>query len=250
MGYKCVIFMPNTQSQEKMECLTTLGAEVRAVPAVPLTDENNYNHQAKRYADGIENAIWTNQFDNTANTLAHIETTGPEIWEETGGKVDAVVFGSGSAGTIAGAGIYLKEKKKDVQVVLADPDGSMLYNYFKHGKLERTGTGSITEGIGQGRLTNNFKQAPLDDAMNIPDTDAVNMTFRLLHEEGLFVGASSGLNVAAAVRVAKMMGPGHTIVTALCDGGQRYYNKLFSREELKTRGLLDCIPKEYQVSLH
>ena len=178
------------------------------------------------------------------------QTTGPEIWEQTNGKVNAVVFGTGTGGTLAGVGTYLKEKNCNIQVVLADPQGSVLYNYVKTGKLHRTEGSSITEGIGQGRVTKNLQGAPIDDALCIQDTDAVSMTFRLLHEEGFFVGASTGLNVAAAVQVAKMMGPGNTIVTCLCDTGHKYYARLFSRKVLKERGLLDCIPEQHQVSLH
>ncbi|CAC5405846.1 cysK [Mytilus coruscus] len=250
MGYKCVIYMPNNQSQEKIEMLKLLGADVRPVPVVPWTDPDNYNHQAKRFAESIENAVWTNQFDNPANKRAHIETTGPEIWQETGGKVNAVVFGTGTGGTLGGVGTYLKEKNPKVQVYLADPQGSVLYNYFKHGKLERSEGSSITEGIGQGRLTNNLKDTPIDDAFLIKDTDAVEMVFRLLHEEGFFVGASSGLNVVGAVQAAKLMGPGHTIVTCLCDTGQRYYGKLFSRRVLEEKGLLEAVPLPYRSSLH
>ncbi|XP_069118698.1 uncharacterized protein [Argopecten irradians] len=250
LGYKCVIYMPNNQSEEKIDCLKTLGAEVRPVPVVPFTDPDNYNHQADRFAQSLSNAVWTNQFDNTANKQAHIETTGPEIWQQTGGKVNAVVFGTGTGGTLAGVGTYLKEQNPNIQVFLADPQGSVLYSHIKHGKLERSEGSSIAEGIGQGRVTNNLKDAPIDDAMTILDTDAVAMTFRLLHEEGLFVGASTGLNVSAAEQVARLMGPGHTIVTCLCDTGQRYYAKLFSRKVLSERGLLDCIPEAYQRSLH
>lgn len=250
MGYKCVIYMPNNQSKEKIEMLKLLGADVRQIPVVPWTDPNNYNHQAKRFADSIENAVWTNQFDNTANRQAHIETTGPEIWQETGGKVNAVVFGTGTGGTLGGVGIYLKGKNPKVQVFLADPQGSVLYNYYKHGRLERSEGSSITEGIGQGRVTNNLKDTPIDDAFLIQDTDAVEMVFRLLHEEGFFVGASSGLNVVGAVKAAKLMGPGHTIVTCLCDTGQRYYGKLFSKKVLEERGLLEAVPLVYRSSLH
>ncbi|XP_078000720.1 uncharacterized protein LOC144453329 isoform X2 [Glandiceps talaboti] len=250
MGFKCVIYMPNTQSHEKIDLLRTLGADVRPVPAVPYADPNNYNHQAQRFAESIENAVWTNQFDNTANKRAHIETTGPEIWQQTAGKVDAVTFGTGTGGTLAGVATYLKEKNPKIQTFLADPEGSVLYNYIKNGKLERRGDGSITEGIGQGRITQNLKGAPIDDALGIMDTEAVEWTFRLLHEEGFFVGASSGLNVAAAYRVAKLMGPGHTIVTCLCDTGQRYYAKLFSRKFLAQKGLLEAVPEPYRASLH
>ncbi|BFZ23757.1 hypothetical protein BsWGS_26796 [Bradybaena similaris] len=250
MGFKCVIFMPNNQSQEKIDLLRTLGATVTSVPVCPWDDPNNYNHHARRYAESLDNAVWTNQFDNRANRQAHIETTGPEIWAETEGKVDAVVFGTGTGGTLSGVGTYLKEKNPKIQVVLADPQGSVLYNYFKHGKLERTPGDSITEGIGQGRVTENLKGAPIDDAFPVFDVDAVNMTFQLLHEEGLFVGASTGLNVFAARKVAKEMGPGHTIVTCLCDTGHRYYAKLYSKEVLQKRGLLDTMPHVYQQYLH
>ncbi|XP_071958473.1 uncharacterized protein [Antedon mediterranea] len=250
IGMKCVIFMPNTQSQEKIDLLRTLGATVYPVPAVPFTDPNNYNHQAKRFAETQENAYWTNQFDNTANRQAHIEMTGPEIWDQTGGKLDAVVFATGTGGTLAGVGTFMKEKRSDIKVVLADPEGSVLYNYIKHGKFERKGNGSITEGIGQGRVTDNLKNAPIDDAVHVTDKEAVEMTFRLLHEHGFFVGASSGLNVAAAVQVAKNLGPNHTVVTCLCDTGQRYYARLFSKEWLESKGLLDSVPKQYWEHLH
>ena len=250
MGYKCVIYMPNNQSREKIEMLATLGADVRPVPPKPWDDPANYNHQAARFADSIENAVWTNQFDNRANRLAHIETTGPEIWKETGGKVDAITFSTGTGGTLAGTGIYLKEKNKNIQVVLADPQGSVLYNNFKHGKLERTPGDSITEGIGQGRVTNNMDGAPVDDAVAVMDSDLLTMTFKLLDEEGLFVGASTGLNVYSSYMLAKKMGPGHTIVTCLCDTGTRYYAKLFSKEVLQQRGLLDGLDEKYHKYLH
>lgn len=250
MGFKCVIFMPNNQSQEKIDTLQALGAEVTTVPVCPWDDPNNYNHHARRFAESLENAVWTNQFDNRANRQAHIETTGPEIWEETAGKVDAVVFGTGTGGTLSGVGIFLKEKNPRIQVVLADPQGSVVYNYFKHGKLERTPGDSITEGIGQGRVTNNLNGAPVDDAFAVMDVDAVNMVFRLLHEEGFCVGASTGLNVFAAYKLAKQMGPGHTVVTCLCDSGHRYFGKLFNKQVLQQRGLLDTMPEIYHRYLH
>lgn len=249
LGYKCVIYMPNTQSQEKVDLLRALGADVRPVPAVPFDNPDNYNHQAKRYADSIENAVWTNQFDNTANKRAHIETTGPEIWRQTGGKVDAVTFGTGTGGTMAGVSTYLKNMNKNVRTVVSDPQGSVLYNWFRNGKLERSEGSSITEGIGQGRVTENMKGAPIDDAICVQDKDAVEMTFRLLHEEGFYVGASSGLNVAGAVTVARDMGPGHTVVTCLCDTGQRYFSRLYSKSWLETKGLLNCVPEPYRKSL-
>ncbi|KAL8622665.1 hypothetical protein ACOMHN_009299 [Nucella lapillus] len=250
MGFKCVIYMPNNQSMEKIEVLKTLGAEVRPVPVVPWDDPMNYNHQARAFAETLDNAVFTDQFDNVANRQAHIETTGPEIWEQTSGRVDAVTFSTGTGGTLAGVGIFLKEKNKNIQVILADPQGSVLYNYVKTGKLERSEGMSITEGIGQGRVTKNLAGAPIDDALLVKETDVVNMTFRLLHEDGFLVGASSGLNVSAAVQVARQLGRGHTVVTCLCDTGHKYYAKLFSRKVLEERGLLDCIPEPYRVSLH
>jgi cysteine synthase A len=250
LGYLCVIYMPDTQSQEKIDALKVLGADVRPVPVVPFENPDNYNHQARRYAESLENAVWTNQFDNTANRRAHIETTGPEIWTQTGGHVSAVTFSTGTGGTLAGVGMYLKSKNPDVQVVLADPQGSVLYNYFTHGKLERNEGNSITEGIGQGRVTDNLNGAPVDSALFIPDSDVVAMTYYLLHKEGFFVGASSGLNVAAAVKVAKSMGPGHTVVTCLCDSGQRYFARLFNKQWLQSKGLLDAIPEEYRYTMH
>ncbi|CAE1267026.1 cysK [Acanthosepion pharaonis] len=250
LGYKCALFLPNTQSKEKFDMLQLLGVELFPVPAVALTDPNHYNQQAKRYALSIENAVWTDQFDNQANRLAHLETTGPEIWRETKGKVDAVTFSTGTGGTFSGVSIYLKEQNPHVQSILADPPGSVVYNWFKHGKLERSVGDSITEGIGQGRITGNMQGAPVDDALLISDNETVEMVFRLLGEEGFFVGASSGLNVAAAVKVAKKLGPGHTIVTCLCDTGQRYYAKLFSEAELKKRGLYEAVPEQYRHFLH
>lgn len=249
LGYKCVIFMPDTQSKEKVDAMEVLGADVRLVPAVPFTDPKNYNHQAKEYAEKLENSVWTNQFDNRANRKAHFETTGPEIWQQTEGKVDAVTFSTGSGGTLAGVGMYLKSKNPNVKVVLADPQGSALYNHFTHGRIERSEGSSITEGIGQGRVTNNVDGAPVDYALLIKDTDAVHMTFYLLHEEGFFVGASSGLNVAAAVKVAQDLGPGRTVVTCLCDSGQRYFARLYNKEWMKSKGLYDCIPEKYRTSL-
>ncbi|KAM7438947.1 Cysteine synthase 1 [Porites harrisoni] len=249
-GYKCVIFMPDTQSQEKIEVLQTLGAEVHAVPAVPFDDQMNYNHQARRYAESTENALWTNQFDNISNRRAHFETTGPEIWQQTEGRVDAVTFSTGTGGTIAGVGSYLKSKNPNIKIVLADPEGSVLYNYFKYGELKRSEGSSITEGIGQGRVTSNLQGAPIDNAVFVSDKEAVEMTFFLLHEEGFFVGASSGLNVAAAVKVAELLGPGHVITTCLCDTGQKYFSRLFSRNWMESKGLIDVIPEKYRHSLH
>ncbi|KAJ3212571.1 Cysteine synthase 1 [Dinochytrium kinnereticum] len=238
-------YMPNTQSQEKIDLLRSLGADVRPVPAVPFTDPANYNHQAKEYAESISNAVWTNQFDNTANRRAHIETTGPEIWAQTSGSLDAFTCASGTGGTAAGVTRYLKDiSNGKVQCILADPPGSVLYAYKKTGQLERTGTGSVTEGIGQGRITDNMVAdiGFMDDAVYVPDEESITMVYRLLDEEGLFVGASSALNVAAAVQVAKKLGPGKRVVTIICDGAYRYQSRLFSRKWLESKGLLDAIP--------
>lgn len=249
LGFQCHIYMPNNQSQEKIDYLTTLGAHIKQFPVCPFNDPNNYNQKAKEFASQTENAHWTNQFDNTQNRQAHIETTGPEIWEQTGKKVDAIVFGTGTGGTLGGTSMYLKSKNKDIKVFCADPEGSVLYNWFKHGKLERTDGASITEGIGQGRVTENMKDVQVDDALFVNDFESVNYTFRLLHEEGFFVGATSGLNVAAAVQVAKLMGPGKTIVTCLCDTGAKYMGRLYSKNELVRRGLLEAVPSQYRQFL-
>jgi cysteine synthase A len=249
-GYKCKIFMPNTQSQEKIDLLRALGAEVLPVPAVPFENPANYNHQARDFARVTPNCVWTNQFDNVANRYGHFSTTGPEIWFQTQHKVDAFTASTGTGGTLAGVGLYLKQKKPSIKIVLADPPGSALYSYFKEGgKLERTGS-SITEGIGQGRVTENLKDAPIDDAIFIPDQDTIKMFFQLLDEEGLFVGASAALNVVAATKLAKQMGPGHTIVTVLCDGAVRYYSRLLSKMWLEEKNLLCTLPDKYHHFLH
>ena len=241
--------MPNNQSREKVEFLKILGAEIHEFPVVPFNDPNNYNHKAREYAEKTPNAFWTNQFDNTANRQAHIETTGPEIWNQTNGKVDAVVFGVGTGGTLGGVSMYLKSKNPSIKTFLADPQGSVLYNYYKNGKLERTDGSSITEGIGQGRVTDNLKGAPIDDALFIKDSDVVRTTFRLLYEEGFFVGATSGLNVFAAMEVAKLIGHGKTVVTCICDTGAKYLNRLYSRNELEKRALLEHVPEAYRKFL-
>lgn len=236
-GYKCLIVIPETQSQEKIDLLRTLGAEVRTVPAVPYKDPNNYVKLSGRIASELENAIWANQFDNLANRQAHYETTGPEIWQQTDGKVDAWVASTGTGGTYAGVALYLKEKNPAIQCVVADPMGSALYSYVKTGETLSSGT-SITEGIGNSRVTANMQGAPADDAIQIPDTEAIQVVYQLLEKDGLFMGGSVGINVGAAIALAKQMGPGHTIVTVLCDGGSRYQSKLFNREWLKEKGLL------------
>ncbi len=236
-GYRCIIIIPETQTQEKIDLLRTLGAEVRLVPAVPYRDPNNYQKIAGRLAEELDNAIWANQFDNTANRRGHYETTGPEIWSQTGGKIDAFVAATGTGGTLAGAATYLKEQDSNVRIVLNDPSGSALYHYVKYGELNVLGGNSITEGIGTSRITQNFAGTPVDDAVMIDDQECVRMVYRLLREEGLFLGSSTGLNVAAAVQVAREMGPGHTIVTVLCDGGARYQSRLFNPSWLAERGL-------------
>jgi cysteine synthase A len=236
-GYRCVIVIPETQSKEKMDLLRVLGAEVRPVPAVPYADPNNYQKVAGRLAQELDNAIWANQFDNIVNRQAHYETTGPEIWRDTEGKVDAFVCATGTGGTLAGVARFLKEQNPAVRTVLADPHGSSLYNFVKTGQLKSEGN-SITEGIGSSRITANLADTPIDDAVRIDDQRCVTMVYRLLREEGLYVGGSTGINVAAAVEVARELGPGHTIVTLLCDRGGLYFARLFNAEWLAQKGLL------------
>ncbi|MFP4298598.1 MAG: cysteine synthase A [Spirulinaceae cyanobacterium] len=236
-GYKCVIIIPETQSQEKMDMLRTLGAEVRPVPAVPYRNPNNYVKLSGRLAEETENAIWANQFDNLANRMAHYETTGPEIWEQTNGSVDAWVAATGTGGTYAGVSLFLKEKKHEVKCVVADPMGSGLYSYVKTGEIQPEGS-SITEGIGNSRITANMEGAPIDDAIQVDDKECVRVIYQLLYEDGLFMGGSVGINVGAAYALAKQMGPGHTIVTVLCDGGGRYQSKLYNRDWLAAKDLL------------
>jgi cysteine synthase len=237
-GYRCVIVMPDNQSPEKYRLLEMLGAEVHKVPTVPYSNPNQYQKVAQRLAASLPNAIWSNQFDNTANRQAHVQTTGPEIWAQTNGRIDAFVCATGTGGTFAGVSEYLKSRRRSIRCVLADPPGSSLYEFVRTGTLKSTGSGSITEGIGIGRVTANLKDAPIDDAVHIEDSDSVRFVYRLLNEEGLFLGSTSGINVAAAVRVALEMGRGHTIVTVLCDGGAKYQSRLFNREWLEQKGLL------------
>jgi cysteine synthase A len=236
-GYKCLIIIPDTQSQEKIDLLRTLGAEVRTVPAVPYKDPNNYVKMSGRLAQEMENAIWANQFDNLANRRAHYETTAAEIWAQTDGKIDAWVAATGTGGTYAGVALFLKEKNSDIKCIVADPMGSGLYSYAKTGEIKLEGS-SITEGIGNSRITANMENVPIDDAIQIDDREALRIIYQLLHQDGLFMGGSVGINVGAAVALAKQMGPGHTIVTVLCDGGSRYQSRLFDREWLAAKGLL------------
>ncbi|MBL1176459.1 cysteine synthase A [Pantanalinema sp. GBBB05] len=235
-GYKCLIIIPETQSPEKIELLRTLGAEVRTVPAVPYKDPNNYVKLSGTIASEMENAIWANQFDNLANRRAHYETTGPEIWQQTDGKIDAWVTATGTGGTYAGVAMFLKEQNPDIKCVVADPKGSALYSYVKTGELTTEGS-SITEGIGSSRLTSNMQGVPADDAIQVDDPEAVRIIYQLLQKDGLFMGGSVGINVGAAVALAKQLGPGHRIVTVLCDGGSRYQSKLFNRDWLAEKGL-------------
>ncbi|WP_417317609.1 cysteine synthase A [Emcibacter sp.] len=241
LGYKTVIVMPETQSQEKKDMLKLCGCDLRLVPAVPYKDPNNYVKYSGRLAEEIaadspNGAIWANQFDNTANRDAHLYGTGPEIWDQTDGTVDAFTCAVGSGGTLGGVSMALKERNKDVKIVLADPMGAALFNYYKHGELKAEGS-SITEGIGQGRITANLEGVDVDDAYQIPDAEALKVIFDLLKHEGLCLGSSSGVNVAAAIRLAKELGPGHTIATVLCDNGTRYQSKLFNPAFLKEKGL-------------
>ena len=241
-GYRCVIVMPDNQSPEKYQLLETLGAELHKVPVVPWSNPNQYQKVAQRLAAGLPGAIWANQFDNTVNRAAHVQSTGPEIWEQTQGRVDAFVAAAGTGGTLAGVAEYLKSRRSSIRCVLADPPGSSLYEFVRNGTLKATGSGSITEGIGIGRITENFRDAPIDAALHIPDAETVQCVYRLLRVEGLFLGSTSGINVAAAVHTARELGPGHTIVTVLCDGGSKYQSRLYSREWLAGRGLAEAGP--------
>jgi cysteine synthase A len=234
-GYRTVIVIPETQSQEKKDMLRLCGAELREVPAVPYKDPNNYVHVSERLAKEL-GAFWANQWDNTANREAHIQSTGPEIWAQTGGKVDGFTCAIGTGGTLAGVATYLKQKNKGIRNAVADPLGAAMYAWFKHGELKSEGS-SITEGIGQGRVTKNIEGAPVDDAYRIPDSEALPIVFDLLKSEGLCLGGSSGINVAGAIRLAKDLGPGHTVVTILADSGTRYQSKLFNPAFLKEKGL-------------
>ena len=240
-GYRTVIVIPDTQSQEKKDMLRLCGAELHEVPAVPYKDPNNYVHVSRRLAEELaekepNGAIWANQFDNVANRQGHFETTGPEIWDQTDGQVDGFVCAVGTGGTLAGTGMALKQRSDAVRIAVADPGGSAIYGYYAHGELKAEGT-SITEGIGQGRITKNLEDAPIDLAYRIPDEEALPIVFDLLEHEGLVLGGSSGINVAGAIRLARELGPGKTVVTILCDGGTRYQSKLFNPAFLRSKSL-------------
>jgi len=240
-GYRTVIVIPETQSQEKKDMLRLCGADLREVPAVPYKNPENYVHVSRRIAEELaasepNGAIWANQFDNTANWRGHYQTTGPEIYAQTDGRVDAFVSAVGTGGTLHGVSTYLKERNRDIVVALADPEGAALYHYFKHGELKSEGS-SITEGIGQGRITANVEGSQVDVPYRIPDKEWLPVVFDLLQHEGLCVGGSAGINVAGAIRLARELGPGKTIVTLLCDSGTRYQSKMFNPEFLRSKGL-------------
>ena len=241
LGYKSIIVMPETQTQEKKDMLKSIGADLRLVPAKPYKDPNNYVKLSGRLAEELQKkqnygVVWANQFDNIANCKGHYETTGPEIWQQTQGNIDAFICASGTGGTIAGVSLALKEKNKNIKIVLSDPKGSALYNYIKNKELKSEGN-SITEGIGSSRITKNFEKAIIDDSYSITDNDALNVLFELLEKEGLSLGTSSGINVAGAIKLAKEMGPGHTIVTILCDTQDKYRSKLSNKKFLSEKGL-------------
>lgn len=235
LGYKPVIVMPETQSQEKIDFLRMIGADLRLVPAKPFKDPGNYVHVSRRLAEEL-GAVWANQFDNLANREGHRATTGPEIWAQTVGKVDAFTCACGTGGTLAGVALALKARNPLVRIILADPEGSALYGWVKNGDLSISGS-SVTEGIGQSRVPGNLEGAPIDDAVRIADPEALEQIYDLMSHEGLSVGGSAGVNVAAAIQVAKQMGPGHTIVTMLCDSGARYQSKLFNPAFLRSKNL-------------
>ena len=235
-GYRALIVIPDTQSAEKIGLLRSLGAEVRTVPAVPDRDPNNYVRLSGRIAAETPGAVWANQFDNLANRRAHFNSTGPEIWQQTAGAVDAWVAATGTGGTYAGVALYLKQQKPAVRCVLADPHGSALHSWASRGELVSEGS-SITEGIGNSRVTANLEGAPIDDAVRIDDQTALETIYQLLWQEGLFLGGSVGINVAAAVETARRLGPGHTIVTVLCDSGDRYRSRLYEADWLVGKGL-------------
>lgn len=241
LGFRTIIVIPETQSQEKKDMIRLAGAELIEVPAVPYANPNNYVKVSGRLAERLaasepNGAIWANQFDNVANRQGHLETTGPEIWEQTDGKVDGFICAVGTGGTLAGVGMALKERNPKITIGLADPMGAALYSYYTTGELKATGS-SITEGIGQGRITANLHDAPIDVAFQIPDDEALPIIFGLLEHEGLCLGGSSGINVAGAIRLARQLGPGHTIVTVLCDYGTRYQSKLFNPDFLREKNL-------------
>jgi len=241
LGYSTVIVMPDNQSQDKVDTLRAYGAELRLVPAVPFKNPEHFVHQSRRLAEELNatapnGAAWANQFDNTANRDFHEQTTGPEIWEQTGGNIDAFICSTGTGGTLAGTARALKSRNPEITIGLADPQGSALYNWFTHGELRAEG-GSISEGIGNSRVTANLEGTPIDRAYQLPDSESIPLVYELIRREGLLLGGSSGVNLAGAVRLARDLGPGHVIVTLLCDSGLRYRQRLFNREFLKSKDL-------------
>ena len=241
MGFKTIIVMPETQSQEKKDALNLIGCELKLVPALPYSNPGNYIRQSETLANELNKSerngvLWANQFDNISNMNGHFDTTGPEIWAQLDGKVDGFTCAVGTGGTLAGVSKYLKEKKEDVKIFLSDPYGSALYNYYKKDELKAEGN-SITEGIGQGRITENLKHLVVDDAVRITDKEALEIIFKLLKDEGLFLGGSSGINVCGAIKMAEKLGPGHNVVTILCDSGQRYQSKIWNKGFLKSKDL-------------
>ena len=241
MGFKTIIVMPETQSQEKKDALNLIGCELKLVPALPYSNPGNYIRQSETLANELNKSerngvLWANQFDNISNMNGHFDTTGPEIWSQLDGKVDGFTCAVGTGGTLAGVSKYLKEKKEDIKIFLSDPYGSALYNYYKKDELKAEGN-SITEGIGQGRITENLKHLVVDNAVRINDKEALEMIFKLLKEEGLFLGGSSGINICGAIKMAEKLGPGHNIVTILCDSGQRYQSKIWNKSFLESKNL-------------
>jgi cysteine synthase A len=241
-GYRTLIVIPETQSQEKKDMLRLYGAELVEVPALPYANPNNYQHIGKRLADRLRESepngvLFADQWNNLDNLKAHYESTGPEIWQQTGGTIDGFICSVGSGGTLAGTGVFLKEKSNDIVIGCADPRGAAMYELFKHGEAKSTPGGSITEGIGLGRVTPIIKQAKVDEAYLIPDDEAVPVIYELLEHEGLCLGGSTGINVAGAIRLAKQLGPGKTIVTMLCDSGNRYQSKLFNPQFMRSKNL-------------
>ena len=241
IGYKTIIVMNDNQTQEKKDTLKNIGAELKLVPAKPFKDDGNYVKVAKRLAEELKSknnhgVVFANQFDNTANSKGHYETTGPEIWEQTDGKIDGFICASGTGGTIGGVSNYLKEKNKDIKIYLSDPSGSALFNYIKNGELKSEG-GSITEGIGSSRVTANFAEAKIDGAFSIEDQESLPILYDLIKNEGLSLGTSCGVNIAGAIKLAKELGPGKTIVTILCDKSDKYNSKMFNKKFLQEKGL-------------
>jgi cysteine synthase len=241
-GYRTLIVIPETQSQEKKDTLRLCGAELVEVPALPYSNPNNYQHVARRLADQLRKTepngvLFADQWNNLDNLKAHYVSTGPEIWQQTGGKIDAFICSIGTGGTLAGASAFLREKKKDIVIGVADPRGAAMYEWFKHGEVKASPGGSITEGIGLGRVTPVIKDTKVDEAYLIPDEEAVPVIYELLEHEGLCLGGSTGINVAGAIRLARQLGPGHTIVTVLCDSGNRYQSKLFNPEFMRSKNL-------------